>query len=121
MFQYLSEEDSLFIEKLKIGTTFLSYDNDAHLTYLGKDEEYKDAPHTFNLIYFHDGSSTYLYYTLFGVCVTFLQRNKNLKKVVIHKEIKNSIIINSIRKTNLPTDIQRYIGTFLLEEYYTML
>jgi hypothetical protein len=121
MFQYLSEEDSSFVENLKIGTTFLSYDNDAHLTYLGKDEEYQDAPHAFNLIYFHDGSSICLYYTSLGVCVTFLQRNKNLKKVSIHKEIKDSIIINSIRKTNLPTDIQRYIGTFLLEDYYTML
>jgi hypothetical protein len=121
MFQYLTREDSLFMENLKIGTTFLSYDNDAHLTYLGKDEEYQDAPHTFNLIYFHDGSSTYLYYTSLGICVSFLQRNKNIKKVAIHKEIKDYVIIHSIRKTNLPTDIQRYIGTFLLEDYYTML
>lgn len=121
MIQYLSEEDSLFIENLKIGTAFLSYSNDSHLIYLGKDEEYQAAPHTFNLIYFNDGSSTYLHYTLLGVCVTFLQRNKNLKKVTIHKEIKDSVIIDSIRKTNLPTDVQRYIGTFLLEDYYTML
>ena len=121
MFQHLTGKDSLFIENLKIGATFLSYDNDAHLIYLGKDEEYQNAPYTFNLIYFHDGSSMYLYYTSLGVCVAFLQRNKNLRKVAIHKEIKDLVIINSIRKTNLPTDIQRYIGTFLMEDYYIML
>jgi len=80
MFQRLTREDSLFIENLKIGTTFLSYDNDAYLTYLGKDEAYQDATHTFNLIYFYNDSSMYLYYTSLDVCVAFLQRNKNLKK-----------------------------------------
>ena len=121
MFQYLTEEDSLFMENLKIGNIFLSYSNDAYLIYIGKDEKYQAVPHTFNLIYFYDGSSTYLYYTSLGACVTFLQRNKNLKQEAIHKEIKDLVIINSIRKTNLPTDILRYIGTFLLEDYYTML
>ena len=51
----------------------------------------------------------------------FAGSNKNIKQEAIHKEIKDLVIINSIRKTNLPTDILRYIGTFLLEDYYTML
>jgi hypothetical protein len=110
------KEDQLFMNKLKIGDIFKSYNNYSYIYYLGIDNDRKNnyqGEYIFNSSSIDCGDSMIYYYTKQGVCIGLCNYEK-ISRNILNREIIFNMIKNILLKeTKLPEDIIFYIKEFL--------
>jgi hypothetical protein len=111
-----AKEDELFINNLRIGDIFRSYNNYSYIYYLGIDNNRKNndqGEYIFNSVSIDCGDSIIYYYTKQGVCIALCNYEK-ISRNVLNREIIFNIVKNILLKnTKLPEDVIIYINNFL--------
>lgn len=108
--------DAQFMNNLKIGDIFISYNNYSYIYFMGIDNNRKinnKAEYIFHSITLYNGDSIIYHYTQQGVCIA-LSNYEKITQNILNKEI----IFNMIRKillknTKLPEDVIIYINEFI--------
>jgi len=110
------KEDELFMNKLKIGDIFKSYNNYSYIYYLGIDYDRKNnnqGEYMFNSVSIDCGNSMIYHYTKQGACIGLCNYEK-ISKNILNREIRFNIIKNTLlKKTKLPEDVIIYIKEFI--------
>ncbi len=110
------KEDKLFMNKLKIGDIFKSYNNYSYIYYLGIDYDRKNkdqGEYMFNSSSIDCGDSIIYHYTKQGVCIGLCNYEK-ISRNILNKEIIFDMIKNILLKeTKLPEDVIFYIKDFM--------
>lgn len=111
-----SKEDELFMNNLKIGDIFRSYNNYSYIYYLGIDYDRKNndrGEHMFNSVSIDCGDSMIYYYTKQGVCIGLYNYEK-ISRNILNREIKFNMIKKILLKeTKLEEDVIFYIKEFI--------
>jgi hypothetical protein len=108
--------DELFMNKLKIGDIFKSYNNYSYIYYLGIDYDRKNndqGEYMFNSVSIDCGDSIIYYYTKQGACIGLCNYEKISKNILNKEIIFNMIKKILLKETKLSEDVINYIKDFI--------
>jgi hypothetical protein len=112
------DQDKKFMNNLRIGDIFRSYNNYSYIYYLGIDNDRRNnkkgcGEYMFNSVSIDCGDSIIYHYTKQGACIGLCNYEK-ISRNILNREIRFNMIKNILLKeTKLIEDVIFYIKDFL--------